>query len=380
MANSLTNILPKILAKGLLALRQTTVMTRLVNTDYGSNAAMKGSTIDIPTSSSQTVSDVTAAPTYSSAASNTPGVTQINLDQWKKTNFFLTDKDMAEIDRNEHFIPMQTAEAAKAMGNNLDVAIHGNYTGVYGYVGTAGTTPFSTIATTTGARKVLNEQLCPTGGRNLVMDPTAEAQALALAAYRDMSVTGDGGTPINGEIGAKLGFDHFMSQNVLTHTRGTATASVSVGSTSAIGTTSLKIAGDGALGTIVTGDVFTIAGDTQTYTVTGATVTVTSAGVNATITPALAVIASATSVITIKGSHVVNLAFTREAFAFATRPLQAAVAGLPGSDSMMQMTDPESGVSMRIEVSRQNKQNAWEFDFLYGTKLVRPELACRIAG
>jgi hypothetical protein len=46
----------------------------------------------------------------------------------------------------------------------------------------------------------------------------------------------------------------------------------------------------------------------------------------------------------------------------------------------MSMTDPQTGITLRLEVSRQYKQVTWEFDILWGAKLVRPELATRIAG
>ncbi len=45
MANTLTNIVDKILARGLTTLREQAVMPRLVNIDYSNEAAQKGSTM-----------------------------------------------------------------------------------------------------------------------------------------------------------------------------------------------------------------------------------------------------------------------------------------------------------------------------------------------
>lgn len=381
MANSLSNIVDKILAQGLSTLRESAVMARLTHTMTGDEAAQKGTTVDIPTPRAQTVSDVTAAPTHSSAASNTPGLVQVTMSNWKKTNFYLTDKEMVEIDRNRHFMPMQTSEAARALANNLDSAILANYTGIYGFVGTAGTTPFSTVATAPNARKVLNEQLAPLNPRRIVVDPTAEAQALQLAAFADLSQTGDADVKIEGLLGRKVGFDWYMSQNIPTHTAGTATTSVLVASTTAAGSSTLgiKTGSSASAGTLLLGDVFTIAGNSQTYVVTAnANVSVAQAAVA--IRPALAAAASANSVITVKATHVVNLAFHPMAFVWATRPLDGAVSGEVQSNPSRVLADPLSGVTMRLEVIRQNKQTAWEFDFLHGSKLVRPELAVRIAG
>jgi len=381
MANTITNVLDKILAQGLVTLREAAVMPLLTNTDYQGNAAAQGDTIDVPRPVSQVVSSVSASNTLKAAADKAPSKVQISLDQWKLTDFHLTDKELAEIDRNRHFVPLQTAEAARALGNNIDTTIHGKYTGVYGYIGTAGTSPFSTVATTTNARKTLNNQLAPMAQRRIVMDADAEDQALQLTAYSDVEKTDDRAVKIEGEIGRKFGIDHFMSQNVQTHTTGTI-VSCQVGSTTAIGVSTLSLNGLTAGGTLVVGDVFTIAGDTQTYTINtaGTTTLVSTVKQNVSIDPPLKVIASATSVIQVKATHVVNLAFQRGAFAYVTRPIADAVGGLTGGNPSSVLTDNVTGLTMRLEVVRQHKQNAFQFDVLYGTALVRPEFACRIAG
>ena len=58
MANNLDDILPKILARGLMALREAAVMPRVVNGDYSSEAAKKGETIDVPIPSAVKTIDV----------------------------------------------------------------------------------------------------------------------------------------------------------------------------------------------------------------------------------------------------------------------------------------------------------------------------------
>ena len=380
MANTLSNVMPKLLAKGLLALREAAVMPRLVATEYGDEAAQKGQTIDIPVSRAQTASDVSPGPTHASAASNTPGLVQVPLDQWKHTDFYLTDKEMAEIDRSRHFVPMQASEAVKALANSMDRHVHNQYTGIYGYVGTAGVTPFSTVATATDTRKVLNQQLAPVSIRNVVLDPSAEAQALQLAAYSDVEKTGDRAVKIEGEIGRKFGMDHFMSQNVVTHTAGTLLNGV-VASTAAAGASTIDVKAASATGNLVVGDVFTIAGDSQTYVVKATVSAISSSTAKqVSIDPALQQAVSATAATATKATHVVNLGFHPQAFAFANRPLLSATQDLDGGARMVSATDPVTGLSMRLEIIRQNKQDAWDFDVLYGAKLVRPELACRIAG
>ena len=46
--NDLSKVVDKLLAQGLLALRGTCVMPRLVNSDYSNLAAQQGASIDVP--------------------------------------------------------------------------------------------------------------------------------------------------------------------------------------------------------------------------------------------------------------------------------------------------------------------------------------------
>ena len=90
--------------------------------------------------------------------------------------------------------------------------------------------------------------------------------------------------------------------------------------------------------------------------------------------------ATAAAAVTFKASHVVNLAFHRDAFAFANRPLVQSTQDMQLGSRIMSMQDPKTGITLRLEVSRQYKQVVWEFDLLWGSQLVRAPLATRIAG
>jgi len=383
MSQDLANIMPKILARGLLALREAARMPRLVNGDYSSQAAEKGDTIDVPIPSGLVANDVTPSPNYASATNVSPQKVQIQLNNWKSVNFYLTDKDMVEIDRNRDFLPMQMSEAVRALANVVNESIHGRYLGVYGWAGTAGTTPFaSTVTAATDSRKVLHQQRAPRDNRRGVLDYDAEANALALAPFSDADKIGTNMVRIEGEVGRKYGIDWYADDAVLTHTAGTLqTTGGIVVSTLAVGASGISIKSASAAGNINIGDIFTFAGDTQTYVALNTVSAIVSgAGQAVRIDPPLKVIASANTAVTIKGTHAVNLVFHRDAFAFANRPLAASSADLQLGSRIMTMTDPQTGITLRLEVSRRNKLTVWELDLLWGDGLVRPQLATRLAG
>lgn len=376
MTQDLSALTPKLLAQGLLALRSNCIMPRLVNRDYDTMAAMHGASVDVPIPAAVAVQDVAPGPTPPATADITPTSVSIPLDQWKEAPFYLTDKDMLQA--MQGVIPMQASEAISALASTVDTYILGLYKGVYGYVGTAGTTPFSvnatdvnnTTANAADLARVLNEQLAPKNDRRVVLNPAAEAKALGLPAFTNVSFSGSMYGIQEGELNRKLGFDWFMDQNVLTHTNTGGTGFLVNTASAAVGQTTL-IVDTGSVAPLA-GDIFTVAGDSQTYVITAATTTLF------TFQPALKKAPADDALITFKATHVVNLAFQRNAIAFATRPLEDTNMGLGGITQSA--VDPVSGLALRLEITREHKRTRFSYDILYGGKLVRPQLAARLAG
>ncbi len=378
MANVLTDIMPKILARGLLQLRETAIMPRLVNGDYSTEAKEFGDTIDVIIPASTTSKPVVPSNIPPVPDSKTPTKVPIPLDRWEHSDFHMTDKDMKEVDRNEHFLPGQAGEAIRALANEVNLSVLEEYRGIYSLVGTPGTVPFDGgTQEATQARKILNQQLCPKQMRRGVLDHDADASALEQAAFQDASKSFDPRVITEGEIGRKFGMDWFAEDNVLTHVAGGGSGYLVNNAATAIGDATLIV--DTGTGTLTLGDIFTIAGDTQQYTVTAA-----QSGGAATwpIAPTLRVAVADDAVITIVNAsdHVVNLAFHKDAFALAMRSLTSDMELVTSGGRVLSMQDPVTGLILRLEVDRQYKQVAWDFDILWGVKLVRPEYAVRIAG
>lgn len=377
--NTLTAVIPQILAQGLMALRENAILPALVNSDYGEEAAKQGATIDVPIPSAIAIQAVTPAATPPSTAAVVPTSVPIPLDKWYEAPFYLTDKDLREAMVGT--IPMQASEAIKSVANQVNNDIFATYVGVYGWQGTAGTTPFGTdTSDATGVRRVLSNQLAPLGDRRVVFDADAEANAGNLRAFQDINFGVTADDIREGRIARKFGFDWAMSQLTPTHTTGAVgTSLVDDSGAVALGVKTIHM--DGFTTKPSVGDIFTIAGDTQTYVVTAST---TLAGTDSDVSfePGLQVALPTgdnNEVVTFKASHVVNLAFHRDAIAFASRPLEDD--NMDGLGSIIQSAvDPVSGLTLRLEVTREHKRIRWSFDILYGTALVRAELASRLAG
>ena len=381
MANNLSALMGVILARGLMVLRSKCVMPRLVLSDFSTEMAQKGDAINFPLPGSRTVYDVTPGATSGVAEASNEQKVSLLLNHWKGANFALSDKEAGEINGSQSFIPRRVQEAFEALAQYINATVFAEYKGVYGFAGAPGTAPFGADSSELlGANKILAYANAPSENRRCVLDPIAEANALALPQFYNANQSASDSVPLQGQIGRRLGYDFFTDPQVPLHTAGTAAGFVVAQANHAIGDLQVII-GTGT-GVFNVGDVFTVAGDGQTYTVTDHTATTLS------YAPAAKTAFANTAAITPKGDHRVNLAFHRDSIAMAFRaPGQAlkellAEQGAQGGEVLASLTlvDEMTGVPVRLEMIRQYKQIFFEADVLFGTKVIRPELACRLAG
>lgn len=382
MAQDLSAITPKILAKGLQALRLQCVMPQLVNFDWSVEAAQKGATIDIPVSAAIAVQDVTAANTPPVTADTTPTLVQVPLDQWKEAPFYMTDKDLLQASND--ILPLQASEAVKAIAETVNAYIITQMAkGFYSQVYTSGTDPLgSDLSAIIAARKLMAKTAAPLNPRRFVISPEAEGNALGLTQFTNVQVSGSTAGLVEGTLGRKLGFDWYMDQQI---GQSPCSAPLSAGAATcngvnALGATTISIAKATGTHVLVEGDIFTKAGDTQQYVVCNSpNVTLIVGNTNVSIYPPLKVATTGGEAITLQPASKANLAFHRDAFAFASRPLrQTEFAEVPVHT--MTMTDNVSGLSLRLEITREHKRYRWSFDCLYGGKVVRREFGARVSG
>jgi hypothetical protein len=357
-------------------------MAQLVNRDLQGMAQKKGNVVNVPIPSAVAARAVTPAVTFAANVDSSPTSAPVTLDQWYEAPVQLSDSDTAAIDQ-EQFIYMQSSEAIKSLANNVDNAIIAHHTGFYGYVGAAGTSPFNaSLNVAASAMKQLSLQNAPVDSRRAVIDPVAQANLAINSAVLNPFGPDELATMVLRDytIGKKLGFDWYMDQNIVTNvfTPGTAWVTGLVASTQSgsVGDTTLNVLNATASGTVKVGDIFTVG--SGFYTITAATTL--SATVQSVITfqPALTTIVATNAALVVVGTaYTPNLAFHRDAWAFASRPLS----GVFQAGNILQApTDPVSGIALRLELSRQYKQETLSYDILYGTNIVRRGLGIKILG
>jgi hypothetical protein len=361
-----TDLLSTIAKMGLATLRESIQLIKRTNREYEKDisATTKGSTVNVVVPAPITAVAVTPGGVHpNDTVAVTPTIVPITLDQWYRAAFAFTDKQAAQVDRG--IVPMQIQEAIRGLVNKVEANVWLNYKKFYGYVGTAGTTPFATdLSTFLAAEKLANDQLMPVDRRVLIMDTAANANFKGLRRTFDKNFQ-------------DIGVDAVWSPFVPAHVAGTNSGSDINGAHATVGVKTLTVHG-GALGDFHVGDVFTIAGDAQTYTVTSQVGDGTPSSLG--IEPGLKIALNGGEVITLKASHAVNLLMHPNAIAFAMAPMQAG-ANIAGSGTQeATVVDQDSGLALRLTYFRQFYQDEWSFDALWGSAVPRPELGVRIAG
>lgn len=341
----------------------------------------------------------TAASAPSTAVDVATESVQISLDQWYEVKFKLTDKEIAYA--GDKIITDHIMPAAFALAKKIDsdgCALYKNVPNYHDVAGGASTTMVA--ADMISARKVMFDAKVPLDNPamlSFMLDGGGEAALLGTTNFSQFQGAGQAGvgTQTTGLLGPKFGFGKiFANQNIASHTPGTCndTALQLVGSTAAGATTiNLDAVDAGVTGTLVPGDILTIAhtvAGTRRYAVTNTVTASGNAFTGVTITPAIAEAESDNKAVTVSiDTHVPMLAYHRDAFALAMAKLpdfsntNLFGAGQLGA-KVASVQDPVTGLSVRSRIYYVGNSSEVHvaLDVLYGWKTLNPYLACRVRG
>ena len=259
--------------------------------------------------------------------------------------------------------------AAQAIAEQIDSDALSLYKGVAAKVGTAGTTPDG-LDDFTAARKKLTDNKAPLGGRVAIWDTASEAKFLQLDAIVGADKSGSTDALREASMGRLFGFDNYVSQLVPTHTAGAGTVAIDLVAGYAIGDTAIHV--DGVTTALKVGDALTIGNNDYTVVTAGALATNDQ---DITIYPALKTAVANDDSVTLTASHKCNLAFHPNfaVMGFASLEVPNGVSGAVESYKGIQVRVLESFVHT-------NLKSVYSLDVLFGTKVIRPELAVRILG
>ena len=381
MANTLGNYNPALYAQeGLIQLENALGMASRVHLGYDEERGTfgLGDTINIRKPAVFTVNDAPA--TAEDLATKTSAIT---LDKWREVKFKLSDKELAYT--SERIIQEHIRPAAYQLANDIDLKLTALYKDIPWFVDASGSGTAADLADTRKELFNLGVPLNDPGRVHMMLDGIQESKFLQNSAFAQQQGAGDTGVTTQrvGHLGTKYGFETFANQNVQTHTKGTASVTALLtNGTPAKGATTANLDAAAVTGTLVPGDSFVIAGNTQRYAVTALNTAASNAFTGVTFVPGLAAAPGDGAAVTVSlDDHTASLGFHRNAFALAMAKLPDELPRALGAQ-VASVQHPNSGVALRARMYYVGNSSEVHvaMDVLYGVKTLEPNLACRLRG
>jgi hypothetical protein len=383
MANTLAAYDPIFYAQeALIQLEKALGMAGRVHRGYEKSPQEPGSVITIRKPSTFTAQ---AAP--GSDQDITAEDTSITLDQWFEVKFALTDQELTWT--GERIVEEHIRPAAYALADKVDLDLASQYAYIPWFNDEVGAG--ADVKDIVDTRKVAFDNAVPLDDMermHMMVDGAKEAEFLTLNIFHNAATAGSmaAGPLMRGTLGNRFGIEFFANQNTPSHTKGTCDTTALLldggGSPVAKGTTSINLDAASVTGTLVEGDTFVMAGDTQRYSVIGGPYTASGNAFTAvSIFPALVIQYADDAAATMTlNDHTSNLLFHRNAVALATAPLSEM--GNEVGARMASIADPKTRLSLRSRIWYDGDTSKVKvgLDILYGFKTLDANLGVRLRG
>jgi hypothetical protein len=348
-----------------------------LNTDAGVRVALNDTVRSFFTRT-PTVGTITPSMTTPEGTDQTVDTKTLSVTQTASVKIPWTGEDIKHVNNGSGFSSIygdQIAQAMRAIVNQIESYLGGLLAnGASRAYGTAGTTPFaSNFNEVAQLRKILVDNGTPMDGRTtLVINSLAGVNLRNLAQLQKVNEAGSSTLLRQGELLNLQGIAFKESAGVNTHTAGTG-AGFLLNGAAAVKDTALIV--DTGTGTLLAGDVITIAGDTNKY-VLGIDGTLTLATIN---TPGLLVAGANNTAVTVGAGYTANVAFHQAAVELVVRPMATPQGGDAAID-VLTVQDPHSGLVFDIRAYKGYMKAMFDVQCVYGGKVWKPDFVATLLG
>lgn len=384
MANTLTNLAADIYKAADIVGRELVgvIPSVTINSDASTRAA-KGDTVR-----SHVTRAVTVSTTYAPAMTIPEGTDQtvdnktMTVDTFANVQIPYTGEDIKHLNNGSGFETVygdQIKQAMRAITNKIEYDLWANMrANASRAIGTAGTTPFgSNFNEVAELRQILVDNGMPMNDRmtTLAINSAAGTKLRNLAQLQKANESGSTELLRQGTLLDLQGMMLKETAAPISITAGTGASYTTSTAGFAVGATSIALIT--GTGTILAGDVITIAGDSNKYVVTTG---ISAPGTVVIAEPGLrkAVAASAVNV-TVGAAATSNLAFHKQSTELVVRPIALPNGGDAARDRMT-VQDPFSGLVYDIAVYVGYQKSMIEVSTLYGSKVWNPKFVAQLLG
>jgi hypothetical protein len=377
MANTLTNLIPDTYAALDVVSRELTGFIPSVLRDSSADQTAVGQTLRIPITPTATVTDITPAMALPAIADQVITNVPLQITKQREARFSWNGAEQKGINAGPGYANIrqqQIAQAIRALVNEMEADIAATaLVSASRSVGTAGTNPFGTANDYTAAaelHKILADNGAPMSDKQLVIS------TLVGVNLRGRQATSQNATEDSllrqGVLLDIAGFQIRESAGLgSAFVKGTG-ASYLVNGALAAGATTITV--DTGSGTILAGDVVTIAGNNYVVrtALSGGSFTINAPGV-------VGAVADNASVTLVNNHAKAGVAFDRSSILLATRVPDSPEEGDIAIMSEV-VTDPRTGLSFEVRVYPGNRMVTYAVAAVWGVSSIKSAHSALLIG
>lgn len=371
MANTLTNLLPDIYEALDVVSREVTGFIPAVSRDSTLERLAIGETARVPVASDATPADNTPAVNAPDTGDETIDNVPVTISKSRHVPVRWSGEETKGLMNAGTFSSIQADrfyQAMRALVNEIESDLYTEaYQSASRAYGTAGTTPFATAGDMTdfsGVLRILEENGAPRNDLQLALGHAAMGNLRGKQANLfKVNEAGSSDMLRNGMTDRIMNMAIRHSDPIGVHTKGTG-AGYLLSAAGAVGDTSLSV--DTGTGTVVAGDIVTIAGTTDKYVVN----TALSGGSFSIGKPGLLAAEADNDAVTIGNNYTPNVAFARSAIVLATRA-PALPEGGDAAVDRVEVVDPVTGLAFEIATYAQFRQIVHHVSLAWGFKAIK---------
>lgn len=374
-ALTLTGLIPTIYEAMDVVSREQAGLVRAVSMDSNATRAAVGQVVMSPVVGAMPAENLAPSNVPADTPAQTIGNVQITISKARSVPFGITGEENRSLNNAGTTGTInrdRIAQAMRTLTNEIETDLAGLFTGASRALGTAGGTPFGTagnLSDFAGARRILVDNGAPTGSLKMVLSPANVERIRGVQAglFR-VNEAGSDELLRTGNLGVVQGFELGESRQIRTGVAvGTGASYTSSVAALTVGQTSIPIIT--GTGTVLAGDIVTLAGDTNQYLVaTG----VAAPGTIVLAEPGLQVAqASAARALTIVAATSRSMFFHKGAIQLAIRA-PAMPDGGDMADDVMVLQDPFSGITFEFVIYKGKRQIRYEVNAAWGLVVAQP--------
>jgi len=379
-ANILTGLMPDLWAGLDVVSRELVGMIPSVTRSASMERAAMWQDVTFPIAPVMKTHDNTPAMSVPEPEDHEAGVGKVRITKSKNVNFGFVGEEQRAIDHGVGDLTLQAqffAQGLRTLVNEVERDLFSAaYVAASRATGTAGVTPFATgVGDAAQLRKILDDNGAPIFGRSMVVNTSSGANLRTNLQLTKVNEAGSSLTLRQGELLDLAGFSIKESGQAVDHIKGTGAGYTTSTAGFPVGTTAIPLIT--GTGTILPGDVITIAGDANKYVVAQG---IAAPGTVIIGAPGLrqAIPAAATAV-TVGASYSANIGFSQDAIILAARAPAMPKEGDLAVDSFL-MTDPRSGLTFDVRVYLGFGKVRYQVGLAWGWGVPNPEHMALLLG